>query len=107
MRGWVNYFAIAKAKSIMQQIDEMVKVRLRIVEWKSWKRIKTKVKKLISLGVNRYKAYEWGNSSKRYCRLAHSPILLTTLNDKFWKKSGYTGFYNYYFWKKEYQLKAF
>ena len=106
IRGWVNYFVIAKAKSIMQQLDEMVRVRLRIGEWKNWKRIKTKIRKLISLGVKKHKAYEWGNSSKGYCKIAHSPVLTTTLNDNFWKKAGYTGFYNYYFWKTKYQLKA-
>lgn len=106
IRGWVNYFVIAKAKSIMQQLDEMVRVRLRIGEWKHWKRIKTKIRKLISLGVNKYKAYEWGNSSKGYCKIAHSPVLQTTLTDNYWRKLGYTGFNNYYFWKTKYQLKA-
>jgi len=28
--------------------------------WKQWKKPKTKVKKLIQLGVQPYKAYEWG-----------------------------------------------
>lgn len=106
-RGWVNYFVIAKAKSIMQQLDEMVKVRLRIGVWHSWKRIRTKIRNLIRLGVNKERAYMWGNSSKRYCKIAHSPILLTTLNNSYWLKEGYVGFYNYYFWKKDYQLKAF
>ena len=90
----------------MQQLDEMVRVRLRIGEWKHWKRIKTKIRKLISLGVNKYKAYEWGNSSKGYCKIAHSPVLQTTLTDNYWRKLGYTGFNNYYFWKTKYQLKA-
>ena len=94
IRGWVNYFVIAKAKSIMQQLDEMVRVRLRIGEWKSWKKIKTKIRKLISLGVNKYKAYEWGNSSKGYCKIAHSPVLQTMLTDNYWRKLGYTGFNN-------------
>lgn len=107
IRGWVNYFAIAKAKSVMQQLDEMVRVRLRMGVWNSWKRIRTKVRNLIRLGVNRQKAYMWGNSSKRYCKIAHSPILLTTLNDGYWTKEGYVGFFNYYFWKNDYQLKAF
>lgn len=29
-RGWVNYFAIAKAKSVMEKVDELVRTRLRI-----------------------------------------------------------------------------
>lgn len=107
IRGWVNYFVIAKAKKIMQQLDEMVRVRLRIGEWKKWKRTKTKIRELIRLGVKRHKAYEWGNSSKSYCRIAHSPMLTTTLTDSYWTRNGYQGFSNYYFWKTKYQLKTF
>lgn len=107
IRGWVNYFAIAKAKSIMQHLDEMVKSRLRMGLWHSWKRIRTKIRNLIRLGINKEKAYMWGNTSKRYCKVAHSPILLTTLNNNFWLKEGYVGFSNYYFWRTDYQLKAF
>lgn len=107
IRGWVNYFVIAKAKKIMQQLDEMVRVRLRIGEWKKWKRTKTKIRELIKLGVKKHKAYEWGNSSKSYCRIAHSPILHRTLTDSYWTRNGYIGFSNYYFWKTKYQLKTF
>lgn len=42
IRGWVNYFAIAKAKSKMQQLDEQVRTRLRMGIWKQWKKGRTK-----------------------------------------------------------------
>ena len=96
IRGWVNYFKIAKAKSNMQKLDEMVRSRLRIMTWRKWKRIRTKVVNLMNLGIERSKAYMWGNTSKKPCRISHSPILLRTLNNKYWRKAGYVGFYNYY-----------
>ena len=96
IRGWVNYFKIANAKSTMQKIDEMVRSRLRIMTWRKWKRIRTKVVNLMNLGIERSKAYMWGNTSKKPCRISHSPILLRTLNNKYWRKAGYVGFYNYY-----------
>ena len=103
IRGWVNYFKLATAKSNMQKLDEMVRTRLRIMTWRRWKRIKTKPAKptawvinLIKLGIEQSQAYMWGNTSKQACRVAHSPILLRTLNNKYWRKSGYVGFYNYY-----------
>jgi RNA-directed DNA polymerase len=107
IRGWVNYFVIAKGKNVMQRLDETLRTRLKMCEWKSWKKTKTRIKKLIELGVNKYKAYEWGNSSLGYCRIAHSPILLTTLNNKYWQAKGYIGFNNYYYWKTEHQTKLF
>ena len=96
IRGWVNYFKIAKAKKSMQQLDEMIRIRLRITTWRRWKRIKTKVNNLIKLGIAKFKAYMWGNSSKGACRIAHSPILSQTLNIDYWRKAGYIGFYDYY-----------
>ena len=107
VRGWVNYFSIARAKSIMEGLDEMVRVRLRIGVWKQWKIPKTRINNLVKLGVSKHKAYQWGNSSLGYCRIAHSPILSTTLNNKYLQKMGYVGFSNYYYWKTEHQLKLF
>lgn len=107
IRGWVNYFSIAKAKRKMEELDEMVRTRLRISVWRRWKRIRTKVKNLIKLGVPQSKAYQWGNTSKGASRIAHSPILLKTLNINYWRRKGYIGFYNYYYWKTEKQLSLF
>lgn len=105
--GWVNYFAIAKAKSVMKGLDELVRVRLRICQWKAWKRPGTRVRQLLKLGVSKQKSYEWGNSSKGYCRVSHSPILQTTMNNSYFGKRGYKGFYNTYNWKTELQGKLF
>lgn len=107
IRGWVNYFSIARARSVMQRLDEMVRVRLRIGIWKQWKRARTKIKNLVKLGTSKWKAYQWGNSSRGYCRAAHSPMLSTTLNNEYFQRLGYVGFYNYYYWKTEHQSKLF
>jgi len=107
IRGWVNYFAIAKAKSKMQQLDELVRTRLRIGIWKQWKGIKTKKRNLAKLGISEPKAWEWSNSRKGYCRVAHSPILLCALNNEYFTRLRYIGFANYYKWKTEHQLKFF
>lgn len=107
VRGWVNYFSIATAKSLMKRLDEMVRVRLRMGIWKQWKKPRTKISNLVKLGVSHWKAYQWGNSSLGYCRVAHSPVLCTTLNNEYFQRLGYVGFYNYYYWKTEHQLKLF
>jgi RNA-directed DNA polymerase len=107
IKGWVNYFSIAQAKSGMKGLDEMVRVRLRIGIWKQWKRPKTKISNLVKLGLSQRKAYHWGNSSLGYCRIAHSPVMSTTLNNEYFQKMGYVGFYNYYYWKTGHQLKLF
>lgn len=107
IRGWVNYFAIAKGKSKMQELDELVRTRLRIGIWKQWKKPKTKRIHLIKLGIRKQKAYEWSNSRKGHCRTAHSPILCRALNKEYFTRLQYIGFTNYYYWKTEHQQKLF
>jgi RNA-directed DNA polymerase len=94
--GWVNYFVIAKAKSVMERLDEGVRMRLRICKWKEWKVPKARRRNLLQLGINKSKAYQWSNSSKGFCRVAHSPILQRTLKNSYWSKQGYQGFYQHY-----------
>ena len=107
IRGWVNYFWIAKAKSKMQALDELVRTRLRIGIWKQWKKGRTKLHNLIRLGIKPGKAYEWSNSRKGYSRVVHSPILCRALNNDYFTRQRYIGFDNYYFWKTEHQTKLF
>ena len=107
IRGWINYFAIAKGKKKMEELDELVRTSLRTGIWKQWKKPKTKRIHLIKLGISKQKAYEWSNSRKGYCRVAHSPILCRALNNEYFSLLGYTGFTNYYYWKTEHQLKLF
>lgn len=96
IRGWVNYFKLANASSIMQTLDKMIRMRLRISTWRRWKWVRTRVTNLQKLGIPRRLAYMWGNSSKGACRIAHSPILHQTLNMNYFIRIGYVGFYNYY-----------
>ncbi len=98
LTGWCGYFALADTPSIFHSLDEWIRRRLRMCLWKQWKKPKTKVKRLLSLGVPKDKAYEWGNTRKGYWRIACSPILHRTLDNQYWKSNGLntlTDRYNY------------
>jgi RNA-directed DNA polymerase len=88
LMGWCGYFALADTPSVFEGLDTWIRRRLRMCLWKQWKKPKTKVKRLISLGIPREKAFEWGNTRKGYWRIAGSPILQRTLNNRFWKSEG-------------------
>lgn len=87
--GWVNYFGIADAKNIMEQLDKWTRRRLRACVWKQWKRIKTKHDNLVKLGVSSQKAWEWANTRKKYWRIAGSYILATSLTNDVLEDYGY------------------
>jgi RNA-directed DNA polymerase len=105
--GWVNYYCIGKGKDALRLLDAWIRTRLRMGIWKQWKKPKTRVKHLLELGRTKREAYQWSYSSLGYCRLAHSPVLCTTLNKQYFRKLGHIGFYDYYRWKTEHQLKLF
>lgn len=86
--GWCGYFSLADTPSIFQRMDAWIRRRLRMCLWKQWKNPRTKVKRLISLGMPKDKAYEWGNTRKGYWRIAGSPILSRALNNQYWESKG-------------------
>ncbi|OLO26970.1 hypothetical protein BTR23_19435, partial [Alkalihalophilus pseudofirmus] len=58
------------------------------IRWKEWKRIRTKQKNLVKLGIKQFQAWEWANSRLGYWRIAKSPILDTALDNQYWLKQG-------------------
>lgn len=96
LTGWCGYFALADTPSKFKEFDEWIRRRLRMCEWKQWKLPKTRVRKLKGLGVPSQKAYEWGNSRKKYWRIAQSPILHKTLNNSYWSSRGLKSLYQRY-----------
>jgi len=96
LTGWCGYFALADTPTKFKNFDEWIRRRLRMCEWKQWKNPKTRIRKLIGLGVPAHKAYEWGNSRKKYWRIACSPILHKTLGNSYWSNRGLKSLYERY-----------
>lgn len=94
--GWVNYFKLADMNSLLQRVDEWYRRRLRMVIWKQWKRIKTKLVNLVRLGVKKSKAWEWANTRKGYWHTAKSFILTTTITTDRLRQAGYIFLSDYY-----------
>ncbi|MFB5194658.1 group II intron reverse transcriptase/maturase [Neobacillus sp. KR4-4] len=86
--GWVNYYHLADTRSVIAKLEGWLNRRLRMIRWKEWKHPRTKVKKLIKLGVPEGKAHEWGNTRKAYWRISKSPILHKTLGKAYWLSLG-------------------
>lgn len=89
IRGWVQYFKLADMKKMLGDTDEWYRRRLRMVIWKQWKRISTKVANLIRLGMTRSKAWEYANTRKGYWHTANSWILSTTVTNTRLRDAGY------------------
>jgi group II intron reverse transcriptase/maturase len=94
--GWVHYFKLADMDNLLIRTDEWYRRRLRMVIWKQWKRIRTRLASLIKLGVKKSKAWEWANTRKGYWYIANSYILATTITNNHLRNAGYIFLSDYY-----------
>jgi group II intron reverse transcriptase/maturase len=90
--GWVSYFKIAECKQAMSELDSWARSKLRYCIWKTWKRVRTRIRELVKLGADKLTAIRHGMTRLGGWRVCHSPILTTTLTNMHLKKLGYQGF---------------
>ena len=88
VRGWVNYFRIANMKYAIQEIDEHLRTRIRVIIWKQWKKASRKEKALLQLGVRPNIAYNLANTSKSYQLVAKTDWLKFSINIEKLRKRG-------------------
>ena len=94
--GWVGYFRLADMKNLLRGIDKWTRRKVRCVYWKCWKRVGTRLRALVRLGVSRGRAWQWANSRKAYWRVAGSGILDRALGNAKLEELGWTLFYPRY-----------
>ena len=75
IRGWVNYFKIAKMKTFLKETDEHLRARIRAIIWKQWKKPKTQIKNLVKCGFSLDNARGLAYCRRGYTFVAHSQIL--------------------------------
>ena len=96
LRGWAEYYNLADMGNKVKEIDQWLRRRIRMCIWKSWKRIKTRIRNLTRCGIDKRKAYEWGNTSKGYWRIADSWILHRAISTEALRTNGYEWIGCYY-----------
>lgn len=89
IHGWVGYYHLADMKRFLLETDEWLRRRIRMCIWKAWKKPKTKVANLIKCGMDKYIAYQWGNTRKGHWRIADSYILHRAIMNESLRKAGY------------------
>lgn len=80
LRGWLNYFGNCDTPSILKRLGEWVRHRVRMIQWRLWKRSSRRYEELVKLGVNEETACMTVGSAKGPYRIAQSPALHIGLN---------------------------
>jgi RNA-directed DNA polymerase len=77
--GWVGYFALARARSVFEALDQWVRRRVRCYQWKQWKTPRTRARALRQVGIGRWLAYGTAYDGPGLWRAAGSPALTRAL----------------------------
>lgn len=88
-RGWANYFCIAEERGIFGSLDGWIRRKIRGIQWRQWKKPKTRFKKLIALGIKEQSARNYAYSSKGPWRMARSYGMHKGLSNSVIESMGY------------------
>ena len=64
LRGWINYFRLSQVKAAFEELDGWIRRKLRCILWVQWKRPKTRVEKLMKLGIDKARAVTSANNGR-------------------------------------------
>lgn len=88
LRGWINYFGIAKGYQSCVELDHWIRRRVRMAYWRQWRKPRTKVRNLMKRGVHVRSAVACGITSKGPWRSAKTPGINQALSLKYLKSEG-------------------
>ena len=89
--GWISYYALAETPSVLEEVDQWLRHRLRACVWKQWKRVRTRYRKLRELGLSERTVGIMANTRKGPWRIAASPPLQQGLSKAYWRAQGLIG----------------
>jgi len=58
IRGWTAYFRLSEVKRVFEDLDGWLRRRLRAILWRQWKRPRTRMRRLIRLGLDEHRAWK-------------------------------------------------
>ena len=88
LRGWLQYFCLAKMTTHLRGLDEWIRRRLRCYRLKQRKRSYSIASWIISFGVKATLAWQLAMSSKGWWRLSRNPVINQALSNVWFKEQG-------------------
>jgi RNA-directed DNA polymerase len=86
--GWRGYFGFCETPSVLRELDQWIRRRLRAIVWKQWKSGPTRFAKLRRCGVGPALAAQAAGSPRGPWRLSNSPALSRAISNAVLKSLG-------------------
>jgi group II intron reverse transcriptase/maturase len=87
MTGFINYFKLADMAEFLSKLEKWIRRKLRVIVWKHWKKIRTRFRKLVGMGLSKEQAF-MALSRKKYWRLSRTPQLNTVMGVTYFRDRG-------------------
>ena len=87
--GWLNYYAIASIKATMAEWDSWLRRRIRMYIWKQWKKLKTKLRNLLKLGIPQKFARMAANCRRGYWFTVGTSTVSRAISNERLARAGY------------------
>jgi RNA-directed DNA polymerase len=81
--GWRGYFGFCETPSVLRELDQWIRRRLRAIVWKQWKSGPTRFAEMRRCGVGRDQAAQAAGSPRGPWRISASPALSIALSNAF------------------------
>lgn len=88
LRGWASYFSVAETRRVFEDLDHWLRRKLRCMEWRKWKKPRTRMRKLIALGLDRGRARESAFNGHGPWWNAGAPHMNAALPTAYFRRTG-------------------
>ena len=75
-------------KGVLEQIDERLRTRIRVIIWKQWKKIRKRCESLQKLGMSFELAFNCANARKSYQQICKTRYIQFAINNEKLRKRG-------------------
>jgi len=96
LQGWIVYFRLAEGRVRVEKLEAWILRHLRCIQWRQWKKPRTRFNKLLSFDVNRHKAARvaWGRGGPWFS--SATSAMNFALKRSYFNELGWLGLMNMY-----------
>lgn len=94
--GWVSYHQHTRCSSLLKDLDQWIRRRLRVYIWKQWKTWRNRARQMCKLGLPRILAYGVAYNNEGPWKSAGTPAMTRSLTNARLKEMGFHSLHEKY-----------